>query len=82
MRTTLSIDDALLARAKARAAGEGVTLGQYVEESLRCTLATAAQESRRPVRLTTVGGTGPRPGVDLTDTGQLFELLDDEDLGR
>ena len=38
MRTTLSIDDALLSRAKKRAADRGVTLGAFLDDALRAYL--------------------------------------------
>ena len=41
MRTTLAIDDRLLAAAKRRARQHGMTLGQLVEEALQAELAAS-----------------------------------------
>jgi len=76
MRTTLAIDDHLLARARTRARARGQTLGQLVEDAIRRELAAPPSEERPPVPVLT-GGTGPRPGVDLTSNRALREALDD-----
>ncbi|UJP10331.1 hypothetical protein L2X99_01025 [Microbacterium sp. KUDC0406] len=78
MRTTLSINDRLLAQAKARAQESGVTLGAYVEEVLRRDLA-ASRPARRPVTLTVSAATGgAQPGVDLTTNRGLYEAMGTE----
>lgn len=75
MRTTLAIDDRLLAEAKARAHDEGVTLGSYVEDAIRRDLA-ARRSVRGPVQLTVSSATGgPRPGVDLTSNRGLYDAI-------
>lgn len=75
MRTTLSIDDRLLAEAKARAHAAGITLGSYVEDALRRDLA-ARRSARGPVPLTVSSATGgPRPGVDLTSNRGLYDAI-------
>jgi len=75
MRTTLSIDDALLARAKERAHEAHVTLGSYVEDALRRDLASVPVPPR-PVRLTVSAATGgPLPGVDLTTNRGLYDAM-------
>jgi len=78
MRTTVSIDDDLLRRAKQAAGARGETLGSLVEEALRRLLAETT--TRRPgVELPLfVGGTGPRPGVDLTSNAALEDLTDED----
>jgi len=43
MRTTLSVDDNLLAAAKRRARERGQTLGRVIEDALRRELAVPAQ---------------------------------------
>lgn len=77
MRTTLSIDDALLERAKKRATERGITLGRYVDEALREHLAAPTPDEA--VRLTVFDGGGVKPGVDLTSNRALYDLLDEED---
>lgn len=77
MRTTLSIDDNLLERAKKRAREQGITLGRYVDEALREHLTAAPHDEE--IRLTVVEGGGVRPGVDLTSNRAIYDLLDEED---
>lgn len=76
MRTTLAIDDHLLAAAKERAHRRGQTLGQLVEDALRRELGAADQHERQPVPVLT-GGTGPRAGLDLSSNRSLLEALDE-----
>jgi hypothetical protein len=77
MRTTLSIDDNLLERAKKRAAERGITLGRYVDEALREHL-TVRRAVDEKVELPTFDGGDVRPGVDLTSNRALYDLLDEE----
>ncbi len=76
MRTTVTIDDALLQQAKVVAARTNRTLGEVVNDALRVAL---ARSSRKPQRVTleTDGGSGLQPGVDLLDKEALAELLGD-----
>jgi hypothetical protein len=77
MRTTIRIDDALLAEAKRLAARTGKSLTAVIEDALREVVArqqTAGQ--RTPVRLTIAGGGGVLPGVDLDDSAALVELME------
>lgn len=76
MRTTVSIDDELLESAKRRAAERGKTLGQVLEDALRRELAAPAP-TERPTVPVFRGGTGPRPGIDLTSNRALHEALDE-----
>jgi hypothetical protein len=77
MRTTLNISDDLLAAAKSRARATGQTLGAIVEAALRRDLLTPAETGERPEVPVFRGGTGPRPGIDLTSNAALHEALDD-----
>jgi hypothetical protein len=79
MRTTIRLDDALLAEAKALAARTGRTLTAVIEDALREVLRRQDHAERREVRLTTVGGNGPLPGVDLDDSASLVQLMDQAD---
>jgi hypothetical protein len=76
MRTTVSIDDHLLARAKARAGARGVTLGTIVEESLRLALAADRDETAGPPVPVFVDDAGLAPGVEASTRG-LIAALDD-----
>ena len=80
MRTTIRLDDALLAETKALAARSGRTLTAVIEEALRTLLARLDEpRSREPVVLPTAGGEGLQPGVDLDDTAALVERMDGVD---
>ncbi|WP_159500615.1 ribbon-helix-helix domain-containing protein [Microbacterium sp. 18062] len=76
MRTTLSIDDALLDRAKQRAQQRGVTLGRYVEEALREHL-SAPPRVGEPVSLPVFPGGRLRPGIDPSSNRALYDALDE-----
>ncbi len=83
MRTTVSIDDELLAAAKRRARVRGVTLGAVVEAALRRELSASPPATKAPPLPVFRGGSGPRPGLDLTSNRALHEALDAElDLDR
>jgi hypothetical protein len=77
MRTTISIADELLASAKLRAKERGQTLGQLVEDGLRRELAVDYETTDRPPVPIFRGGTGPRPGLDLTSNRAIYEFLDE-----
>ncbi len=77
MRTTVSISDELLVAAKRRARERGQTLGQVVDAALRRELASDDRAAERPAVPVFDGGTGPRPGVDLTSNRALHEALDE-----
>lgn len=77
MRTTLAIDDAVLAAAKERAAVLGLTLGQLAERALQRELAHRAEDDALvPLPVSRQTG-GPRPGIDLTSNRALYEALDE-----
>ncbi len=82
MRTTVTVDDHVLRQAKEETARTGETLGHIVEEALRERFARRrlTPEQRRPIpELTTSGGTGVFPGVDLDNNAGLLDLMDDYD---
>jgi hypothetical protein len=77
-KTTLNIDERLLARAKALALREGTTLTAIVEQSLRARLAPRAKKGRpEEFDLPTVKGSA-LPNVDIADRDALFDALDIE----
>lgn len=80
MRTTIKIDDALLAEAKARAADSGRTLNAVVEDALREGFARRAvtSPSARP-ELPVFRSARLVPGVDLDDTAALLEQMERAD---
>ncbi len=80
MRTTVNIDEHLLADAKAEAARTKRSLGDVVDDALRVLLLRRhdGNDGASPqVRITTYGGSGLRPGVDLEDKEAMAELLGD-----
>lgn len=77
MRTTVRLDEHLLAEAKRLAAASGKTLTSVLEDALREKLARRAAKGRRkPVRLRTCDGTGVLPGVDLDDSASLLDVME------
>ena len=75
MRTTVAVDDHLLAAAKRRGRERGQTLGQVIEGALRRELADPVPSE--PVAVPVFrGGDGPLPGVDLRSNRTLREVLD------
>lgn len=76
MRTTIRLDDALLAEIKAQAARSGTTLNAIVEDAVRESLARRKREPRSHVRLPVFRGSRLRPGVDLDDASALLDLME------
>jgi len=76
MRTTIRLDDALLADAKALAVRTGRTLTAVIEGALRETLARSRRTGRQCVVLPTFAGSGLQPGVDLDDSAALLDLME------
>lgn len=76
MRTTIRLNDDLLAAAKNLAANSGRTLTAVIEEALREALVRRSQPApRKRLKLTTYRGTGMRSGIDLDDSGALLEAM-------
>lgn len=80
MRTTLTIDSAVLAAFKQQAAETHRTLSGVIEAALREHLARQRDvAATKPVEFPIVGGRGVRPGVDLSRNAALFGFLDGDD---
>jgi hypothetical protein len=79
MRTTINLDDALLAEAKQVAARTGRSLTAVVEDALRESLNRRRHTARHAVELPTFGEGGVQPGVDLDDSAALLDLMEDDD---
>lgn len=78
MRTTVRLDEHLLAEAKQRAARTGRTLTAVIEDALRQALTDAKRSKKSaPARFPTFRGDGLQPGVDLDDTAALLALMDE-----
>ncbi len=79
MRTTIQIDDDLLARAKVHAARTGRTLTALIEDALRAALAQGrASRHRERIELPVFGSGGLLPGVDLDDSAALLDVMEKE----
>ena len=77
MRTTVRLDDRLLADAKRYAAQSGRTLTSLIDEGLRDVLARrAAPSPGAPVKLPASGSGGLQPGVTLDSNAALLEIMD------
>ena len=77
MRTTVHLPDDLLAEAKKLAADSRTTLTALIEDSLREAVVRRARRPRsKPLRLTTFGRSGLRPGVDLDDSAGLLDVME------
>ena len=76
VRTTVNIDEHLLAEAKVLAAKTSKSLGAILDDALRALLRSNAQsDTRPPFVLPTHGKGGLQPGVDLDDKEALAELM-------
>ena len=80
MRTTIRLDEQLLAETKQLAARTGRTLTAVIEDALRETLARRKRSvEREPVSLKTVSGRGLLPGIDLDDSASLLGIMAEAD---
>jgi hypothetical protein len=77
MRTTLELQDQLIAAAKRRAAENGTTLTAFVESALAAAL-VRPHASGAGYRLEWKTHRGRLlPGVDINDRDRLYEVLED-----
>jgi hypothetical protein len=79
MRTTIRLDENLLAEAKQRAARGGKTLTAVIEEALRESFSRRERREQPPARLPAWGKGWVLPGVDLDDSAALLGLMERED---
>lgn len=81
MKTTLDLNDALVANAKVMAARERTTLTRIVEEGLRLRLQRAAvREPARGTPFPVVRGRGGlRAGIDPRSNRSLLEAAESDD---
>jgi hypothetical protein len=78
MRTTIRLQDSLLAEAKALAARTGRTLTQVIEDALREALARRSDGKVQRVELPVVHGGRLRPGVNLDSMSDLLDIMEDD----
>jgi hypothetical protein len=79
MRTTVNIDEHLLAEAKAMAARGHRSLGDIIDDALRSLFVERTEHTplTQRVVLPVGGGSGLQPGIDLEDKESLAEALGD-----
>ena len=79
MRTTVRLNEDLLADAKKLAAESGRSLTAVIEDALRETLLRKKSPVRHKLRieLPVHHGSGLRPGVDLDNSAALLDLLEE-----
>jgi hypothetical protein len=77
MQTTIQLDETLLAQATKVAQAKGLDLSHFIEETLRDKIAFKPSVAPHPFsRLTTVGGQGICPGVDLNNSTVLLTRME------
>ncbi|MCA9929122.1 MAG: type II toxin-antitoxin system VapB family antitoxin [Anaerolineales bacterium] len=77
MRTTIRLDDQLLAEIKQLANQSEKTMTAIIEEALRLMIAQRKQSAKRtPIKLITFDGNGLQAGVDLDDSAALLDLME------
>ena len=81
MRTTIRLGDALLREAKARAALQGSSLNEFIEEAVRTALLRTPTPPPPPP-LPLFGGGALRPGVSLDGGAALLELMEQDERPR
>jgi hypothetical protein len=78
MRTTVRLEDELLAEAKALAARTGRTLTEVIEDSLRATLSHDPR-ARARVELPVLKGGRVRAGVNLDSMSDLIDIMEGDE---
>jgi len=83
VRTTIRLDDELLAEVKRLAADTGRSMSEIVEDAVRASLARRHEpRPERRVELPTFRGNGVRAGVDLNSWASLLDVMEEEDAPR
>lgn len=83
MRTTLTVDDSIIAELKRRAHESGRSFKEVVNEALRAGLEQGgAAPQRRPYQVPTARLGPPRPGIDLDKAITVAGALEDAELAR
>lgn len=75
MRTTIEVNDELFRQVRRRAADEGLTLRELVEQALRAHLGQRRRGARYSLSWKPVRGQ-VRPGVQLDDRDALFDVME------
>lgn len=78
MRTTIHLDDHLFSEIKRIAADTEKTPDAVVQDALRESLSRRRAAERPALDLPLFHGTGVMPGVDLSDSVALFDLMKED----
>ncbi|HST63731.1 MAG TPA: CopG family transcriptional regulator [Mycobacteriales bacterium] len=76
MRTTVDLEEETLRRAKTLAAEKGMTLSRLVEDAVKAVVNRGPAAAGARVELPVFHGGRLRPGIDLSDSAGLAELMD------
>ena len=78
MRTTISIEDSLLQKAKEVSHERRCSLREVIEDALRAAFAKGRKTTRRSAErpLKTFRGSGLHPGIDLTSAAALLDAME------
>lgn len=77
MRTTITIDDGLLAQVRGRAAELGQTVSQVIEDGVRASLLRGTGSDDQAFRVRPFHGGRIRRSIDLDDNAALLDAMDD-----
>lgn len=78
MRTTISLDEVLLKRARRAALDRGISFNELVTTALRTELNRVLESNqKKKVVLPTFRGNGVRPGIDLDDSASLEDIMNE-----
>ncbi len=78
MRTTVDLEEDTLRRAKTMAAESGMSLSRFVEDAVKAVVNRGAVPAGPRVELPVFHGGRLLPGVDMTDSAGLADLMDDD----
>jgi len=79
-RTTLNLDDSVMAQAKAEALRTGRTLTTFIEDAIRQVLYRGKKPAKAEPFDWPIHDLGsPLPGVDLNNSAALLDLMDEDD---
>lgn len=77
MRTTINLPDDLVLQAKRAALDSDSTLTEVIANALRESLAKRRRSApRKKFKIITFGEGGVLPGVDLSNTSSLLDIMD------
>jgi hypothetical protein len=81
MRTTISIEDSLLQKARKISHERRCSLRTVIEDALRAAFAKEGKRTRSgapPRPLKTFKGTGVQPGIDLSSSAALLDEMESQ----